>query len=115
MARADKVNGLSESAVADLRLECVRVRARALASPPCDAASTRHLPALRRHGWNELEEKKRNPLLLFLSFFWGPSALLPRGSDQASAAQAVRLAQLLAPPGSRASPPRPPFAAQCRA
>ena len=25
-----------------------------------------------KHGWNELEEKKRNPILMFLAFFWGP-------------------------------------------
>jgi len=27
-------------------------------------------------GYNELAEKKRNPLLMFLSFFWGPMPIM---------------------------------------
>jgi H+-transporting ATPase len=42
---ANKISGLTEAQVADLRLQ---------------------------FGWNELDEKKRNPLLMFLAFFWGP-------------------------------------------
>jgi H+-transporting ATPase len=33
-------------------------------------AEARH--RLSQYGYNELEEKEENPLLKFLSYFWGP-------------------------------------------
>ena len=36
------------------------------------SARTRRSRRLTRYGYNELPEKKINPLLKFLSYFWGP-------------------------------------------
>lgn len=42
-----------------------------------------------KFGWNELEEKKRSPLLLFLSFFWGPMPIMIWAAIIIELAQAI--------------------------
>ena len=82
VAAADKSAGVPEAAVAALRAE---------------------------HGWNELEEKKRSALLLFLSFFWGPMPCMiwVRVHSCARADGATCGAQVLTSPSS------PPYLSRC--
>ena len=83
--QADKL--LVEQVRARCRRGVLRTRARALAHAPCAPRPRRRAPQTiqksglstpeveerrLKWGWNELAEKKVNPILQFLAYFWGP-------------------------------------------
>lgn len=57
----------------DLPLEEVQ---KSLSSPPDGLSQVEALNRIEKYGYNELSEKKGNPLLKFLSYFWGPIPIM---------------------------------------
>ncbi|HXJ15829.1 MAG TPA: cation-transporting P-type ATPase, partial [Candidatus Polarisedimenticolia bacterium] len=52
-------------------IETVRAQ---LGTPAAGLTQAEAQARLAKYGYNELPEEKRNPLLKFLSYFWGPIA-----------------------------------------
>jgi hypothetical protein len=59
-------------------------------------------------GYNELPSKTRHPLLVFLSYFWGPMPVMICGCFPPSARALLPLRYRRHPRRTRRSPPPPP-------
>jgi H+-transporting ATPase len=73
MAHSQQVRDQPDPAVdlATMPIETVRAQ---LGTPAAGLTQAEAQARLAKYGYNELPEEKRNPLLKFLSYFWGPIA-----------------------------------------
>jgi magnesium-transporting ATPase (P-type) len=70
----------------------------AMATPPEGLSSVEAAARLARYGPNMLSEKKRNELLVFLSYFWGPMPVMIWSATLIVALEEARRRTLFSPP-----------------